>query len=50
MPNASTTAIEDLEQIEDEIQVEKPKKRNKQVFHRAIKRDYQRQNFCQKTR
>ena len=54
MPTASTTPIE-LESTEefvefDEDQFEQPKKRNKQKFHRAIKRDYQRQNFYQKTR
>ena len=50
MPNESTTKIEDVEQAEAFVQIEEPKKRQKQIFHRAIKRDYQRNKFYQKTR
>ena len=50
MPTASTTPIAEIEEIVDEVQVEQPVKKRKQTFHRAIKRDYNRQNFYQKTR
>ena len=40
--------------VQDEIQVEEKEKpavkRQKQIFHRAIKRNYQRQDHYQKTR
>lgn len=43
-----------VETIIEEDQVEEQEKtkskKNKQSFHRAIKRDYQRHNFYQKTR
>ncbi len=39
--------IEEHDKIEEQ---EKPVKKQKQIFHRAIKRDYQRQDFYQKTR
>ena len=43
--------IEDIEEIDlNERVEEQPTKKRKQFFHRAIKRDYQRQNFYQKTR
>lgn len=42
MLTASTAPIEEIE--------EQPTKKRKQVFHRAIKRDYHRQKFYQKTR
>jgi len=51
MPTASTTPIAEIEQVEENERIEEqPTKKRKQTFHRSIKRDYQRQNFYQKTR
>lgn len=51
MPTESTTPLEVLIQVEEFIEYQKPPtKKRKQVFHRAIKRNYQRQNFYQKNR
>lgn len=51
MPTASTTPIEEIEtpEVNEKIE-EQPTKKRKQSFRRAIKRDYNRQNFYQKTR
>ena len=43
----STEQSNEVQEVEDQ---EKPAKKRKQIFQRAVKRDYQRQNFSQKTR
>lgn len=41
----------DIEAIEEQVEVTKtPAKRRKQIFQRAVKRDYQRRDIGQKTR
>lgn len=50
MPTDSNTPIAELDHCTPVIEIEEPKRKQKQVFHRAIKRDYQRQNFHKKTR
>ena len=43
----STESVIEDQEIEDQV---KPTKKRKQTFQRAVKRNYQRHNFYQKTR